>query len=260
MQRQKTKLLPPEPKSRALINLSGDWLETNNKEQFLAINDGTTDRIVVYATKEFAIRMAKADILFSDGTFKSVPKLFMQLYTFHAKYDKQMIPLAYCLLPNKSATTYKRLLNLLRDWILTLGFTLNPKEMMVDYEQAMIAAIKEVFPSTRIRGCLFHYTQCIYRNVQSYGLSIDYISTSDNEVDGTIEVDFKKVIRRFLALPFLPLEQLEEAHTEMMEDIDLNDERIAAFSDYHLDTWFKEGATFSRELWNQYRNFCDRTN
>ncbi|RWS22729.1 uncharacterized protein B4U80_09036 [Leptotrombidium deliense] len=260
MQRQKSKLLPPEPTSLELINLTGDWLETNNKEQFLAINDGTTDRIVVYATKEFAIRMAKADILFCDGTFKSVPKLFKQLYTFHAKYDKQMIPLVYCLLPSKSAATYMRLLNLLRDWISSFGFTLSPKEIMVDYEQAMITTIRRVFPNTRVRGCLFHYTQCIYRHVQSCGLSVEYLHSIGNDESNNVEADFKKVVRRFLALPFLPLTELEDAHTEIMEDIDLNDQRVSAFSDYHLDNWFKDGSTYPRELWNQYRNFCDRTN
>ncbi|RWS20349.1 uncharacterized protein B4U80_05280 [Leptotrombidium deliense] len=68
------------------------------------------------------------------------------------------------------------------------------------------------------------------------------------------------MIRRFLSLPFLPLNEIEEAHTEMMEDVDLNNTQIAAFCDYHLDTWLKDGAMFPKEMWNQYGNFCDRTN
>ncbi|RWS19101.1 uncharacterized protein B4U80_11224, partial [Leptotrombidium deliense] len=108
MHRVKSSLLTKDPKNLADMQLTGDWIETINKQQFVAINDGTSQRIVVFSTNDFAQRLANSEMIFADGTFKSVPKLFAQLYTFHAKYDEQMITLAYCLLPNKSAATYER--------------------------------------------------------------------------------------------------------------------------------------------------------
>ncbi|RWS24035.1 uncharacterized protein B4U80_10646 [Leptotrombidium deliense] len=254
-------ILPKEPKSRSEIKFEGVWLQTVNNQQFVAINDGMADKIIVLCTEKFGKRLAQAKKIFSDGTFKSVPKLFEQLYTFHVKEDKQMIPVAYCLLPNKSSSTYERLLTLLRNWIASLGFIFKPDEIMIDFEQAMIKAINKVFPTTRVRGCLFHYRQAIYRHVQECGLSAAYNEPRAVDDDGNeIINDVRKAIRRFLGLPFLPVNEIEDAHTEMMEHVDLNDARISSFCDYHLDTWMKDDAKFPKEIWNQYGNFCDRTN
>ncbi|RWS19306.1 uncharacterized protein B4U80_05358, partial [Leptotrombidium deliense] len=145
----------------------------------------------------------------------------------------------------------------MKNWIASIGFAFKPEEIMIDYEQAMIKAINKVFPNTRVRGCLFHYRQAIYRHVQECGLSRAYndarsFEEGDNETN-TNEV--KRTVRRFLGLPFLPIAEIEEAHTEMMEHIDLNDVQMSAFCDYHLDTWMKDDAKYPKEIWNQYGNF-----
>ncbi len=42
----------------------------------------------------------------ADGTFDLCPPLFSQLYTIHAKVYGAMLPLVFCLLPNKEQATY----------------------------------------------------------------------------------------------------------------------------------------------------------
>ena len=39
--------------------------------------------------------------------------------------------------------------------------TLNPKSILIDFEQSAINAINKVFPSTIIECCHFHYSQNI---------------------------------------------------------------------------------------------------
>lgn len=38
---------------------------------------------------------------------------------------------------------------------------------MVDFEKAAMEAAKRVFPETTIKGCYFHFCQCIFRHVQA---------------------------------------------------------------------------------------------
>jgi hypothetical protein len=38
---------------------------------------------------------------------------------------------------------------------------------MTDYENAAINAFKDNFPNNQNRGCFFHFTQCLYRRIQS---------------------------------------------------------------------------------------------
>jgi len=44
--------------------------------------------------------------VFMDGTFKSFPKLFYQLFIIHGAKDNNYFPLVFFLLPNKNSTTY----------------------------------------------------------------------------------------------------------------------------------------------------------
>ncbi|KAF0987836.1 hypothetical protein HZS_2784 [Henneguya salminicola] len=47
--------------------------------------------------------------LYCDGTFKSNPNLFYQLYTIHDIYKTTLIPVVYCLLSSKTTMIYTEL-------------------------------------------------------------------------------------------------------------------------------------------------------
>lgn len=51
---------------------------------------------------------------------------------------------------------------------------LNPRTIMVDFEKAAMEAVKASFPDTTVKGCYFHFCQCIYRHVQRFGLQAEY--------------------------------------------------------------------------------------
>ena len=72
--------LPPLPQNRADLDLSG---KTLNGHDFVLIDDGTTDRIVIFCTVDNLHRLAEAEKWFVDGTFHAAPAIFYQLFTIH---------------------------------------------------------------------------------------------------------------------------------------------------------------------------------
>lgn len=112
-----------------------------------------------------------------DGTFKSSPKLFLQLLTVHViqgehvsilyshmemKFENiklnflclQTFPVVYALMSKKTTTLYQHLFNYLKE-----AFNWSPSNAMTDFECALQGALKKTFTGIQISGCLFHYTQ-----------------------------------------------------------------------------------------------------
>lgn len=131
------------------------------------------DRIIAYGDLGFFKLMCQAEIIYMDGTFKSVPSIFYQLYTLHCPMgrENQIFPVVYALLPNKTHATYRRLFQLIKQRAHDLGLEFNPKLFQLDYEIGVMKAIKIEFPlmqseEIKVRGCFFHYSQAIWRKVR----------------------------------------------------------------------------------------------
>lgn len=121
-----------------------------------------------------------AEVVFMDGTFKSCPKPFTQIYTIHCYILGKMFPVIFGLLPDKSAATYVRFLDLVKTVAANHQQNFQPGTFQIDFETGMLAAIRELFPTSRIRGCYFHYTQCIWRKV-SFKVKI-FQDLNDNQI------------------------------------------------------------------------------
>ena len=83
-------------------------------------------------------------MLFSDGTFSTAPKLFDQLYTFHAEFQGHMLPLVYSLLPNRTEDTYVRTLQYIQETCHDLGFHFAPRTFQMDFERSAHNAVHEI--------------------------------------------------------------------------------------------------------------------
>jgi hypothetical protein len=81
-----------------------------------------------------------------------------------------MIPCVYIFMKSKSKAAY---IKALRNLLIVFP-TLNPKIVHTDFEIAVIRAFREVFPNVIAKGCFFHFTQALWRNIQSKGLSSLY--------------------------------------------------------------------------------------
>lgn len=137
----------------------------------------------------------------------------------------------------------------------SIGFSFDVKKIHIDYELAMIKAVKNVFPDSIIQGCLFHYSQCLWRKVQDLGIVSAY--NGDSNV--------RRWIRRFSALPFVPLKTIDDAFLEIYENAPcpsrtITSEQVEKFHDYMVETWVDElDSKFNRNLWNQFDNDGPRT-
>ena len=71
---------------------------------------------------------------------------------------------------------------------------LQPDTVFIDYETATNNAARTLFPGVIVKGCFFHFTQCIWRTTQKCGLQTYY--KEDN--------DITRLVRRATVLPLVP--------------------------------------------------------
>ncbi|KAK5638651.1 hypothetical protein RI129_012946 [Pyrocoelia pectoralis] len=104
--RTKHNLGPAVPLHRRDIAFEERYTQTENGEQFLLFDSGPEeDRLLVFSTRRNMQLLARSRHWYADGTFKTVPSLFSQLYTLHGLQDNKALPLVYALLPNKTEHT-----------------------------------------------------------------------------------------------------------------------------------------------------------
>src|SRR5437763_6656314 len=164
-----------------------------------------------------------------DGTFKTVPTIFKQLYIIHGcvggNENSRIMPLVYALMSSKSEECYRTLFNNLIDFSDEHNIDLQPQFILTDFEKAAINATKAEFQEVQNKGCLFHLSQNIYRKVQALGLSGQY-ATDEN---------FSLLIRHIPALAFLPYDEIPAAFDELRSNMPPEaDEIMEWFEIYYI--------------------------
>jgi hypothetical protein len=198
--------IPPEPQSIAEVNIPESLRITLNGEPFL-VKDHIIDqeRILIFTTKNNIQHLSQATFWIMDGTFKTVPTIFCQLYSIHASVgtvdNSRILPLVYILMTRKTEELYKWLFNDLSEVAEENNIQLSPAYIITDFEQAAINASKYEFPTVINKGCFFHLGQSGWRKIQSCGLAIQY---------GHDE-NFSLMLRHLFALAFLPSREIPAA-------------------------------------------------
>ena len=233
--RARARVFPANPKSHEDIDLSrinlGHLLlghcahpdpEVKNKDVFL------------FGTPLTAEAFAKAEFKSGDGTFKICPKLFYQVFVLMALYGGVYVPCLFGLLPDKGEDSYLRFFGMLWAYNDQNGLPNNFENefFMCDFELLIRSSILLYYPSLKILGCYFHYSQLIWRRVQKKGFQTIYEKNDQ----------FQAVIRRMSALPFAPKDELDEAfkifekRTESLEDEEL-EKFCKDMIEYLNNTW-----------------------
>ena len=158
------------------------------------------NRIIVLGSQEL-VGYLRGEVWAADGTFSTTPAIFFQLYTIHAKVGDQYPPCVYFLLPNKTADTYRRMLQIMHDIIPEA----DPVKILLDFERGAMNAFSERFPNAIVSGCFFHLSQSVIRKVSELGLKTTY--ETDEE--------FSMLVRSLPALAFVPEEEVEERFEEV---------------------------------------------
>lgn len=112
---------------------------------------------IVLAHPHMLEQLRASDRWHMDGTFKVVPHLFYQLLTIGFIWHDYFWPSVYILLSRKTTAIYEAALRA----VLQLCAGTNVQCIISDYEAALMNAASSVFPSARVTGCWFHFTQAI---------------------------------------------------------------------------------------------------
>jgi hypothetical protein len=174
--------------------------------------------------------------------------LFLQLYTIHGLKYGHVIPVIYGLLPNKAESTYRTFLKAVKD----LCLQKYPKSIMMDFEKTAVNVFTEEFANSRLQGCFFHFSQAIYRHVQSAGLQASYAANPE----------FALMLRHLPALAFVPIQNVQDYFNYLVESsfFEENEASLTLHVNYFEDTWIgrldrrgrRRPPLFSIEMWNCY--------
>ncbi|XP_022161380.1 uncharacterized protein LOC111027331 [Myzus persicae] len=249
--RQINSSAPSNPFTITDITIPDKYSQTIDGRTFL-INDiePVESRILVFATKENLDLLSKSDHWFADGTFKSCPPLFTQVYTIHVIKHNLVIPVVFALMPDKTQSSYERLFSAIK----THNINLNPKTIMTDFEQSSLNAFKIQFPNTEQNGCFFHQTQCVWRKIQTISGMVDKYK-ADSE--------FSLQVRYLSALAFVPENDVIDAFETLCESTYYtnNEDVLEPLISYFEDTWIgrpnrrrRRNPRFPISLWNCFRS------
>ncbi|XP_039292681.1 uncharacterized protein LOC111044840 isoform X3 [Nilaparvata lugens] len=200
MQRARHQHLPPTPHTledvREVLRADPRLQRTRDGAHQFYVDEVAEGSIAFVSrrTAEFLSQHpAQAQDMFIDGTFKIVPRNprgLRQLLSVHIIFMSVMYPVAFFLLTNATAETYRAILNFLKLNVVTWAVA----HVTTDYERALIQGVRNAFPQTEAHGCWFHYCQAIWRRVVAIGLRAACLADQAN----------MSVVRMIMSIPHLP--------------------------------------------------------
>ncbi|XP_078326514.1 uncharacterized protein LOC144622949 isoform X1 [Crassostrea virginica] len=237
--RARLNMRPKDPRDLN-FELDQDFLESQMPGfKTLDVYTSGHRHLIVYTQQQLDL-LSQARTWYMDGTFHVVNHPWTQLFTIHSfirsgQHMKQ-VPLVFCFMSRKRKEDYYQILRAI-DRLLPGEISL--QGFVVDFESAVWGAIQDRFPWAVIQGCVFHWTQALYRKVQELGLQRAY-----NE-----KGDVHRFLRQVMALPFLPPEHIEPVFHQLDQRARTNE--LAAFMGYVWRQWF-QSSTFGVRNWSVF--------
>ena len=115
--------------------------------------------IVIFSSDWQLELMANCTILLSEGTFKSVPKLFYQLYVIFGVGDDRKLPLSWVLLRNKKTGIYRRMLQIFKRVLQRKNLQLTVTQIVCDFELGFQISHRNGFYASPLMGLLFPFNK-----------------------------------------------------------------------------------------------------
>ncbi|KAB0799496.1 hypothetical protein PPYR_07376 [Photinus pyralis] len=180
--RRKENVAPAIPDTRRGIEVPENYKQYEVSEgvfeNYLLMDSGNDDdnRILVFGREYNQTWAHDMRDIFMDGTFLLAPPLFKQIFVVLARRgERYVFPVLFCLLPNKTTQTYRKLFFLIKQqWP-----RFNPETINVDYEVAIHDALRTEFPEADVRGCFFHLVQNLRKHLSSSNLLGRYQTDAD---------------------------------------------------------------------------------
>ena len=149
--------------------------------------------IVIFSSDWQLELMAYCTTLLSDGTFKTGPKLFYQLYVACCVVNDRKLPLSRVLLKSKTTGIYRRMLQILKRELQRKSLQLTVTEIVCDFELGFKSAIETDFTQVRLWGWYSHFTKALMKKMKDLGLFFHY---SDHPL-------LNRFLRKFFAIIYL---------------------------------------------------------
>jgi len=148
---------------------------------------------IMFASDEQLQLLSTATTVFIDATFKTVPRLYYQLFTVFVQQDVFLFPVFYALMTRKTRELYSAVFGKLKEAV--PSFSPVNIRAMADFEEAAVSAFKHIFgEAVSVHGCWFHFTQAVIKRAKKMGLTTPYRDDSTA----------RKCIRALTCLPLLP--------------------------------------------------------
>lgn len=215
---------------------------TENNKRFLFYDSGMEDknRVVIFTTEKNLSLLEFSDVFLCDGTFKTAPSNFEQIFTIQCRLRQLHLPMIFCFMKHKNESSYNKIF----EWLQTKNENIikAEKSIILDFELASYNALCKYFVNSKLYGCNFHLGQIVWRRVQALKFSSDVMSIHS----------IKLQVKMILALSFVTPEKVG-GYSKKLEAyiIEEGNENVL-----DLFKWFKnEFITNSRrnkkiEFWN----------
>lgn len=167
---------------------------------------------------------------FIDATFKVAPKGFKQILNILVFIPQLQIfyPSCFILMTHKSQNLYQFVFENLKVISESLKFKLDPKFIMVDFEDALRNALKISFPNIQLGGCYFHFVKALYNRISKLGLKRKQYKAKA-----------KTLLSYFQILIHCSKENREEFFKEIKELFFNEDDKFTKFIAYFEKRWLK---------------------
>ena len=214
-EKRKVNPIPAIPKAGDFASImDGDFpqqfAKTNDGSEFLILqcwtNEEETEAMLVFLSNTGAQVLKSHKVWLLDGTFRSSPSPFKQVYVImaHSEHGGHGLPCGFSLLPNKKSLTYHLMLNKILEKVGPDGAL---SVILCDFEQSMLRSIAELLPNVDRRGCQFHFRKSIYTKLGELGLQSFYNSN----------VEFNELVHKVYALSYIPMESLVQSFEQHID-------------------------------------------
>ena len=128
--------------------------------------------MIIFCSDEQLQVLSTCQMIFMDGTFKTTPRLWSQVYLIKGQIRRgENLFLAAVMLKSKSAETYTAMLRRLKVLVLEkTGRNFRPTTIMSDFESGLMPAVRQELGESQHKGCFFHFSQALLRFVKQPAL------------------------------------------------------------------------------------------
>ena len=147
-----------------------------------------------------------------------------------------MKPVVFACCEGKSQEGYHRLFT----YTNTKNISLNPSSILIDFEQATINAINDVFPQASVKGCHFHYAKNVWKKIKNYGL----VKLSKQE-------NIRRQIVNIISLPLIPPNEINNSMEKIIDELCDVNSKFYKLTDYIINNYIDDGR-FPLCMWNHF--------